>query len=372
MLLLLTLDGFRPDYLDWEPMPHLSRLLRLGTRVVDARACFPTLTTVNMACLLTGCYPQSTGIGCVPLYDRQADAVIPTPRANHRTTLAEWLAQQGWRTAAVNHFLLENRGAQIYLSGGPREVERLIATERPDFLAYLHGEVDAVGHAHGPFSEPMRRALQRVDQAVARILRALEDRGLLGRSLIAVTSDHGMSDFGRNVGGDVASILRGLGLEVFQYDGRATQPSPRADVVVIGAGNRHIYWRRPVPERIRKAAEERLAAVAGAVLLKPADLQALHCDLQTVGDLVVTPLPGFVMSGGGSPGGLHGRLEELRILMGFFGGRAAGGSASAGPAEGGQAGGRMLGTASIVDVFPTLLSLAGVAPCPGVEGRALL
>src|SRR5579859_4360446 len=60
-VLLVSIDGFRPDYLDRGITPTLSALAAGGVRAA-MRPSFPSLTFPNHYTLVTGLYPDHHGI----------------------------------------------------------------------------------------------------------------------------------------------------------------------------------------------------------------------------------------------------------------------------------------------------------------------
>ena len=55
MILIVVLDGLRPEQMTKEHMPNLCRLTQRGVRFLRHHATFPTETRVNVASLVTGC-----------------------------------------------------------------------------------------------------------------------------------------------------------------------------------------------------------------------------------------------------------------------------------------------------------------------------
>src|SRR5687768_9210529 len=53
-ILFLTADGFRTEYIERMRPPHLSALIAEGVRISEVNNVFPTVTTPNMASLVTG------------------------------------------------------------------------------------------------------------------------------------------------------------------------------------------------------------------------------------------------------------------------------------------------------------------------------
>lgn len=65
--------------------------------------------------------------------------------------------------------------------------------EPPAFVAHEFVLTDGAGHDYGPHHPGLREALSRTDQRVGKVLRMLEQRGLLSSTLFVITSDHGMA-----------------------------------------------------------------------------------------------------------------------------------------------------------------------------------
>ncbi|MGA9335561.1 MAG: alkaline phosphatase family protein, partial [Rudaea sp.] len=61
-LILISLDGYRADYIQRGLSPNLSMLAADGVRAQAMRSAFPTLTFPNHYTLVTGLYPDHHGI----------------------------------------------------------------------------------------------------------------------------------------------------------------------------------------------------------------------------------------------------------------------------------------------------------------------
>ncbi len=61
-VVLIGLDGLRPDMIRVETTPHLATWRSRGVTFANHRACFPSDTFVNMASLVTGAPPQGHGL----------------------------------------------------------------------------------------------------------------------------------------------------------------------------------------------------------------------------------------------------------------------------------------------------------------------
>ncbi len=219
-VILISLDGFRADYLKRGATPTLSRLAREGGWAEEGmRPSFPSLTFPNHYTLVTGLRPDHHGI----VNNTIEDPSIPE---NPKFTLSDvnanadtrwWAAGEpiwvtvgraGLRTATVGW-----PGSEAQIGG--RRPDRfthydfdtpysarvdtalawlgLPAAKRPDLLTLYLDEPDHTGHEAGPDSPALTAQLRRVDAAVARLVAGLKRRGVYDRANIVVVADHGMA-----------------------------------------------------------------------------------------------------------------------------------------------------------------------------------
>jgi arylsulfatase A-like enzyme len=133
-VLVIVVDGLRPDSINPIDTPNLDRLQREGVRFAASHAVFPTGTRVNAAAIATGTYPAANGFVSNSLYIPAVDPVRPVSGDKHDRMLAlaeanggrmllteglgELLAARGLRFAAVGSAspgstLLLNPGALL-------------------------------------------------------------------------------------------------------------------------------------------------------------------------------------------------------------------------------------------------------------------
>jgi arylsulfatase A-like enzyme len=360
-ILFLTADGFRTDYIEWHNPPHLKQLIAEGVRVTNAKNVFPTLTTPNMTSLVTGALPRTTHIAANSQYVRELDQIVSAPRDNAAETMAETLRKAGWSTAALNHFMLEHRGAEIYRAPGYDDAEKtadavidLLKKKKTRFIGVIFGATDKAGHRSGPQSAEVKAAVLAIDRAVGRIVATLQELGIYEETLITFNSDHGMSGYEtKAVSIEPARALTNAGFRVATKD---TQLNADTQIIVVDAGVRLIYFRQ-VSDADKQKALALLATIEGAEVLDRDKLAALGCHDNRSGDVIVSPLPGYTMSGAGGRGGLHGRFTEQNPIL-FF----------RGP---GFKRGAVVEAAQTIDVVPTLLRLVNVAPAKTVDGKVI-
>lgn len=81
----------------------------------------------------------------------------------------------------------------VSLAEAALEGERLGTRETTDLLAVSFSCNDAVGHGKGPHSAEIRDITVRTDQALERLLSAIDRQVGLGRTVVVVTADHGVA-----------------------------------------------------------------------------------------------------------------------------------------------------------------------------------
>jgi predicted AlkP superfamily pyrophosphatase or phosphodiesterase len=215
-LILVSIDGFRADYLARGHTPTLSRLAAEGTRARWLVPAFPSLTFPNHYTQVTGLDPDEHGLVHNTLTDPAIDDVFSL--SNRRAVgdarwwggTPVWVAVEraGWRSAPLFW-----PGSEAAIQGvrptywapfderllPERRVDRLLGwldapvAERPVFLTLYFDLVDSVGHAAGPDSSRVDAALAATDRALARLLAGLAQRGLGERVNLVIVSDHGMA-----------------------------------------------------------------------------------------------------------------------------------------------------------------------------------
>jgi predicted AlkP superfamily pyrophosphatase or phosphodiesterase len=360
-ILLLTCDGFRTDYIEWYQPPHIKQLMADGTRVIHATNVFPTLTTPNMTSLVTGAYPRTTTIAANTEYDRETDEIVHGPRHNKAVTIAKTLRDAGWHTVGVNHFMLKH-DVNEYVSPGYDEsmkttdaiLKILQSAPSQTFIGVIYGAADHAGHRSGPHSDDVKRAVLGIDAAIGKLIDGLKQKGIYDQTTIAFTADHGMSEFEkRGVSTEPEKALRKAGFRVATAQ---TELKPDTQIIVLKNGVQLVYFRKAT-EAERQKATAILQGIKGAEVLDRAALDALGCHNNHSGDLAVSPLPGYTLTGAGKKGGQHGRFPENNPIL-FFEGAGIKKSSTTEHARN-------------IDVVPTLLHLASVKPAKTVDGEVV-
>lgn len=215
IVVLVSLDGFRYDYLDRYPSPNLHRIIAAGVRA-PLVAAFPTKTFPNHYTIVTGLFPEHHGIVENTMYDPVFDAQFGISDTVAVADARWWGGEPLWVTAQRQGRIAASffwPGSEAAIEGvRPRywehydhrvpnaaRVQRVLdwlalpQDRRPAFVMLYFSDVDNAGHESGPDSPEVRAAVLRVDSAVGMLLDGLGRAGLDSRVDVVVVSDHGMS-----------------------------------------------------------------------------------------------------------------------------------------------------------------------------------
>ncbi len=211
-LIMISMDGFRADYLDRGVTPTLSRLAAEGAHASGMRPSFPALTYPNHYTLVTGLRPDHHGIvhniieadGLKfglgdrvqvknPFWWEAAEPLwVTAGRAGRKTASMFWPSDE-----TVIHGRQPDRWLTFdeHLPPDARvdQVLRWFADDRPDLATLYFDDTDTAGHGDGPASPRATAAVARLDAAVARLLAGLKAQGLgEGDYNLLIMADHGM------------------------------------------------------------------------------------------------------------------------------------------------------------------------------------
>lgn len=199
-VILVSIDGLRPDAIGTFDAPALQRIIRGGSSSLAAMTIMPSKTLPSHTSMLTGVGPEVHGITWNSHQEELLGYVrVPTvfglARAAGLSTAA-FVAKAKFRhlldPAVVDYFEAPTGNATHWMA--TRTVERAInymRHEQPNLLFVHFGEPDFAGHTIGWMSPMYGWAVRQADAAVGRIVEAADALyGPDGYTLI-VTADHG-------------------------------------------------------------------------------------------------------------------------------------------------------------------------------------
>ncbi|KAF4986416.1 hypothetical protein FGRMN_10841 [Fusarium graminum] len=223
--LIISLDGFRADFLQRGLTPTLNSFVAQGVSPKWMHPSFPSVTFPNHYTLATGLYPESHGIVSNTFWDPELQSQFYYTHPAQSLDPKWWGGEPFWVTAekqgvrsAVHmwpgseaHVLhtepslmdkfngketLDNKVSRImeFLDMPGLEDKTVNVNDmRPQLIAAYVPHVDSDGHKFGPNSTEIRQTIQKVDGMLGKIFHGLEERNLTNIVNVIIVSDHGMA-----------------------------------------------------------------------------------------------------------------------------------------------------------------------------------
>jgi predicted AlkP superfamily pyrophosphatase or phosphodiesterase len=226
--ILISLDGFRADFLHRGLTPTLNSFIASGVSPRYMLPSFPSVTFPNHFTLVTGLYPESHGVVGNSFWDPDLEDEFFYKDPLRSLQPKWWTAEPLWVTA-------ETQGVRTAVHMWPgseahippleptyldkfnetealtTKVERLLGFldlpgdldhspsddlsigRRPQLIAAYVPNIDSDGHKYGPNSTEIRATISDVDSMLAILMDGLYDRNLTEIVNVIVVSDHGMA-----------------------------------------------------------------------------------------------------------------------------------------------------------------------------------
>lgn len=287
--ILISIDGFRPDYLERGVTPNLNALAAAGARA-DMRPSFPTKTFPNHYTLVTGLRPDRHGMIENYVEDPRRPGVRFDKKDPKQAFDPFWwdAAEPLWITAEKQGLRTATMlwpGSEVAFSGrrptywrryaerlddearlrGALDWLRLPEASRPRFVAVYLEKVDQAGHDYGPDSPETTRAIGAVDAQIGAFRRELAT--LAPQADVVVVSDHGMEATSRDRVVRIDAMVGAQSIHVVS-DGTfmsfAARPGEerRVEALLLGRHDHFQCWRKGnLPARLHYGTNPRVQPI---------------------------------------------------------------------------------------------------------------
>jgi len=228
--IIISLDGFRADFLNRGLTPRLNAFIKEGVSPLYMLPSFPSVTFPNHYTLATGLYPESHGVVGNTFWDPGLLAEFYYTDPDRSLDPKWWGGEPFWVTAeaaGIRAAVHMWPGSEAHILGTepafldkyngkeklPKKVARILelldkpgmedstadpADMRPQLIAAYVPNVDTDGHRYGPNSTEIRLTINAADQMLDQIFHGLEQRNLTHIVNVIVVSDHGMATTDRS------------------------------------------------------------------------------------------------------------------------------------------------------------------------------
>lgn len=215
-VILISLDGFRWDYVEKYNPPYLSDFIKNGVQAQSLIPSFPSKTFPNHYTIATGLYPDRHGIIGNSFYSYKKGK---TYKIRNREMVEDgsfyggtpiWIQAGKSGMVSASYFFV---GSEADVQGlhptyyypydgsvkNETRVEQVIdwlnlpEKERPHMITMYFSDMDDIGHKFGPDNEDeVKRTLSHLDENLGNLFKGVKATGLPVNILIV--SDHGMAN----------------------------------------------------------------------------------------------------------------------------------------------------------------------------------
>jgi predicted AlkP superfamily pyrophosphatase or phosphodiesterase len=199
-VVVVSIDGLRPDAITTYAAPTLQRLMREGSYTLSASTIQPSKTLPSHTSMLTGQPPERHGVLWNNVTSAEADSVdVPNifglARAQGYSTAA-FFSKAKFQPLQVDGTLDYSQAPGGWFGRWSSErtvsdVARYLADARPNLLFVHLTDPDAAGHRAGWMSADYGRSVLAADRAVGRLIGLADVAYGAGNFSLIVTADHG-------------------------------------------------------------------------------------------------------------------------------------------------------------------------------------
>ncbi|KAF8568713.1 hypothetical protein P879_07458 [Paragonimus westermani] len=225
-LLLISLDGFRHDYLDIAKSANVDisgfeRIWRSGFRALRVENEFVTRTAPNHFSILTGLHSESHGIVDDVFFDPDSndtfvfgDASLSTQsrwfnvfgepiwvtneRHGYHSCVTSWPGSRTPVKGFLPSYFSPKRNSSILFRDSIDKALTCLKNEHMTLVLLYHHEPDTQGHITGPLSSEVMSVVNSLSGDIEYLLKRLRAVPSLRNSVnVILTSDHGMAAVNR-------------------------------------------------------------------------------------------------------------------------------------------------------------------------------
>ena len=199
-VLVVSVDGLRPDAIATYRAPTLQRLMREGSYTLSATTIDPSKTLPSHTSMLTGQPPERHGVLWNNVATADADSIdlpnIFSVARDHGYSTAAFFSKAKFqplqRLGTLDYSQAPGGWFGRWSSGRTMaDVASYLQGAGPNVLFVHLADVDAAGHRAGWMTPDYGRAVLTADAAIDQLLGLAERRYGAGKFSVIVTADHG-------------------------------------------------------------------------------------------------------------------------------------------------------------------------------------
>jgi predicted AlkP superfamily pyrophosphatase or phosphodiesterase len=214
LLVLISLDGARPEYFQRNITPNISKFISKGV-YSEMQPVFPSITFPNHYTLVTGHYPATHGIVANHFYDPILNDTFLYVDSNKNKESKWWKSEPIWTTYIKQGY----RAATCFWPGSEAKHNGVLPTYykpfnnttpiqekiqwvkewieldqnlKPGLITLYIPDIDHAGHQFGPNSEKLESVIKNVDSQLGILYKTIQNSH--SNFNMIIVSDHGMAE----------------------------------------------------------------------------------------------------------------------------------------------------------------------------------
>ena len=205
-IILIILDGCPVSPLKKAETTFINEIIQKGNYNFDCEAVFPTATYTGHSSIITGCYPNRTGMVGNQFYDRKDkitkhfDNFDPNIHIEARTifeylssmkpvSICEPIYKGAYKKITMKEIHknpIKSRNELIY-----RDSKKYIEKESINFIMINFSAVDSIGEIFGPNSKEYKETIETVDNYIRNLYNISHS---IDETILIITADHGLTE----------------------------------------------------------------------------------------------------------------------------------------------------------------------------------
>jgi len=277
-VLLISMDGFRYDYLDKANTPNFDKLVNTG---VSAKALIPVFTSKtfpNHYSIATGMYAENHGLIANTFFANDLNKQYSIRDRNAVENGAFYGGEPIWVTAESQNVISASYfwvGSEAVIKGQQptywKKYNQKVSFEsridsviswyskpvqsRPRLILLYFHEPDWTGHEYGPNSNETISQIENMDNVFGNLISKISKLSIYNNLNIIIVSDHGMTEVNPHSTIDLSLVtdlsnmrVNGSGPTVF-ISSESKKQLKQTYKQLKNIDNADVYWKQNIPKR---------------------------------------------------------------------------------------------------------------------------
>ena len=277
-VLLISMDGFRYDYLDKANTPNFDKLVNTGASAKALIPVFTSKTFPNHYSIATGMYAENHGLIANTFFANDLNKQYSIRDRNAVENGSFYGGEPIWVTAESQNVISASYfwvGSEAVIKGQQptywKKYNQKVSFEsridsviswyskpvqsRPRLILLYFHEPDWTGHEYGPNSNETISQIENMDNVFGNLISKISKLSIYNNLNIIIVSDHGMTDVKPDRTIDLSLVtdlsnmrVNGAGPTVF-ISSESKKQLKQTYKQLKNIDNADVYWKQNIPKR---------------------------------------------------------------------------------------------------------------------------